>query len=650
MTTIERKEMSKKTTFKRIALAVVAVLGLGILSSAPSSAQITEFSVTQSRAGSATTTVADTTTATVVDITGFLGNTSDSMLVSVIEEGTSRPTAVGSYSASGNVYYGILDTLGTTTRIAKGGTITTAGTEFGGYGLADSVTVASGTKFKIGTSTALRTVGVKLYVQLESTAATMYGSYNFKVVVENYSNTTSTTFEPSVRILPITITVATPASVTAAASKVVDTTKTTAYMSAGTSFVAGTVLDSAVSVISTAAASNAAVIRVVTKNANGNDTAESITATISGAGVLCDGNACGASLTLAGDGETDIGVRADGRAGVATISLKTTSVTFPDKKVTFFAKSPATVVATVEKPVIGASAATSAISLVAKDANGNTWGGVAYLVSQDTKVAGSATATACVFDSTDGTHYCDVTGVATGQSKFVARDASTAALATITTPAFDGPRVSTETIASLKIEFDKAAYAPGEKARIYVTALDKDGKTLPANTWGNAFATGGITSSTAFSSGSDATSSVSITTDAASSATTGDKAGTEMYTVYMPFGKGTVTLTAKGGVSLPVAGQVALTASASVVDDSVDAAVDAAQEATDAAIAATDAAILAQEAADEAASAAIAAQETAQAAVDAVTALSAEVTKLVAQLATLQKLLNRVAKRVGVKL
>ena len=47
--------------------------------------------------------------------------------------------------------------------------------------------------------------------------------------------------------------------------------------------------------------------------------------------------------------------------------------------------------------------------------------------------------------------------------------------------------------------------------------------------------------------------------------------------------------------------------------------------------------------------AAVAAQETAQAAVDAVTALSAEVTKLVAQLATLQKLLNRVAKRVGVK-
>jgi hypothetical protein len=84
--------------------------------------------------------------------------------------------------------------------------------------------------------------------------------------------------------------------------------------------------------------------------------------------------------------------------------------------------------------------------------------------------------------------------------------------------------------------------------------------------------------------------------------------------------------------------------------EAADSALDAAQEATDAAIAATDAAILAQEAADEAASAAIAAQETAQAAVDAVTALSAEVTKLVAQLATLQKLLNRVAKRVGVKL
>jgi len=183
-----------------------------------------------------------------------------------------------------------------------------------------------------------------------------------------------------------------------------------------------------------------------------------------------------------------------------------------------------------------------------------------------------------------------------------------------------------------------------------VTPVDADGAAIAGSDVSNLLATGGITPSVAFSSGSDTTTATTLTIASSNSATTGAKAGSAMYTVYMPFGKGTVTLTAKGGTALPVAGQVALSATAEVVDDGVDAAVDAAQEATDAAIAATDAAILAQEAADEAASAAIAAQETAQAAVDAVTALSAEVTKLVAQLATLQKLLNRVAKKVGVKL
>jgi hypothetical protein len=33
VTTIERKQMSNKTTFKRIALAVVAALGFGVLAS-----------------------------------------------------------------------------------------------------------------------------------------------------------------------------------------------------------------------------------------------------------------------------------------------------------------------------------------------------------------------------------------------------------------------------------------------------------------------------------------------------------------------------------------------------------------------------------------------------------------------------------------
>jgi hypothetical protein len=39
------------------------------------------------------------------------------------------------------------------------------------------------------------------------------------------------------------------------------------------------------------------------------------------------------------------------------------------------------------------------------------------------------------------------------------------------------------------------------------------------------------------------------------------------YYVFMPSAGGTVTLTATGGTSLPVAGQVAITASATVTND-----------------------------------------------------------------------------------
>ena len=65
MTTTERKRMSTKTTFKRIALVAVAALGLGVLSVAPSSAAIDE-TLTLS-ASSATVGIGDTATVTITN-------------------------------------------------------------------------------------------------------------------------------------------------------------------------------------------------------------------------------------------------------------------------------------------------------------------------------------------------------------------------------------------------------------------------------------------------------------------------------------------------------------------------------------------------------------------------------------------------------
>jgi len=168
-----------------------------------------------------------------------------------------------------------------------------------------------------------------------------------------------------------------------------------------------------------------------------------------------------------------------------------------------------------------------------------------------------------------------------------------------------------------------------------LTPLDKDGKAVAAQTAQALVTTAGITSTYAFSAGSD-------TLTAAGGITTSALTGVKKYTVYMP-GTGEVKITATGGTALPLAGQVEVSATATVVNSSVDAATDAANEATDAANAATDAALAAADAADAATAAA-------QDASDAVAALSAEVSKMIsslkAQITSLTNLVIKIQKKV----
>ena len=79
VTTNERKYMSTKTNFKRIALVAVAALGLGVLSSVPSQAEITGLTLTVVD-GSATLAKSDSTTAATITIAGLL-ESADSITV-----------------------------------------------------------------------------------------------------------------------------------------------------------------------------------------------------------------------------------------------------------------------------------------------------------------------------------------------------------------------------------------------------------------------------------------------------------------------------------------------------------------------------------------------------------------------------------------
>ncbi|MEO0016111.1 MAG: hypothetical protein RL589_592, partial [Actinomycetota bacterium] len=346
----------------------------------------------------------------------------------------------------------------------------------------------------------------------------------------------------------------------------------------------------------------------------------------------------------------DLDVYADGTAGVATINISSTSVTFAAKTVTFYAKSPKTITASVYNPVLTVGANASAIAATAVDANGVNWTGQLYVVASsatDALVGGSATAPVeCSYNSTYATHFCPVTTLTTGTAKFKVVDESLdtdgtyAAADSAATSNEVTVTVSNAAANSVKLAFDKATYQPFERALITVTVLDASGKSRQGATYSNLFATGGITANQAFGSASDTLTAVSVTTESANG--TDATAGAKTYVVYMP-AQGDVTISATGGVSLSPAGQVKVTATASVVNDSVNAATDAANEATDAANAATDAALAAADAADAATAAA-------QDASDAVAALSASVSKMIsnlrAQITSLTNLVIKIQKKV----
>ena len=652
--TIERKQMSTKTTFKRIALVAVAALGLGVLSVAPSSAAgnvsltVSNGTATQIAADSTTTKVnSDSTTAGSVTVSALLDNVGDTVTVGF---------NVKSLPAGASAGYVPLYYVDSTTPLANSTRIGNSLTSV--IGVSAWTSAANGTSILSGTpvfalSRETSTVGNTGYVGAKfklmpdtNTAQFPAGDYVYSVTVKAYSVGGTT---PVTTTSDVTITVSkwSNSSVTVAAASSV------AYLNAGTATSA--TADAVVTGVATASSDTVATIPVRTYNAAGGPAPESITATLTGtAGVICSGGVCGTSLVLAGTGTTNITVQANGVAGVATINVSTPSVTFAPKTVTFYAKSPKTITASVNNPTLLVGSNTKAVKATAVDSNGTAWTGQLYIMASaaaDALIGGSATApVACSYDSVKLVHYCPITTKAVGTASFVVADQSlalgtetayAAAMSAATSSAVS-VTVSNAAPATVKLAFDKASYQPFEKAYITVTVLDAAGKTLQGQTFANLLASGGIATTQGFGSSSDTLTASSITTSTDSSSTAPRTAGAYTYTVYMP-AQGTVTISATGGTSLAAAGQVAVSASATISNSAVDAATDAANEATDAANAATDAALAAADAADAATAAA-------QDASDAVAALSATVATLVAslkaQITSLTNLVIKIQKKV----
>jgi hypothetical protein len=319
-----------------------------------------------------------------------------------------------------------------------------------------------------------------------------------------------------------------------------------------------------------------------------------------------------------------IGVFADGTAGVSTITITTlTGTVLATEKVTFYGDI-ASIVTTPVKSVIAVGANTTTVKAVAYDAAGVIVGaGTLTAHSSDTSiVSDSGTAASIV----NGEAVFTLTGVKAGTVALVVKSGTISATAV--------PVRVEGTATTVKLSFDKEVYLPGEAATITVQVLDASGLPVSGKTHANLFAAGGITSNYAFGGSSDVITATLITTDTTT---------VKSYKVFMPLVENVVTISATGSSSLPVAGQVVVTASAEVSNAANKAAVKASEEAAEAAKAATDAALAAAKAAD-------AATAQAQAAADAVAALSLQVTTLIdslrKQIANLTKLIVKIQKKV----
>jgi hypothetical protein len=567
--------MSTTTNFKRIALVAVAALGMGLLSSAPSQAAFSgtagsQLTITvENGTGSLTGSASDSTTAGTVTVNGLALLSTDSYTVTSAVKSVPALTTLAS---APELLFTLVDTASSTSAVTVTGSNANAIFDEAMNTAGDSRTTVSS---KAGADNSY--VVSKFAVFQESTTAKerIAGTYTYTLIV---TPRTAASGAGTAQTADITITIA----ALATSSLVASAATSSAYISTAT----GATSDVAVNALATASNTPRGYIRVTLLNAaSGTDARESVTITTTVGQVGSTENR-GRSVVLKYTGAVDYNIYSDGTAGTGTITISTPSVTFATKSVTFYAAAPATLVASVATPNLKIGSNSDAVRVTAKDANDINWAGTLYIYASaaaDAAIAGAvrataaADATACTWSAANGFHSCAITGAAAGTAKFKVTNYSTAALATAAASGAEVTSnevsvvVNTATAATVKLEFDKATYAPGERARIYVTPLDSTGKAIAVSTNANLLASGGISTAQALTfAGSTTTAesltAVSITTKANSSSTSGARAGSMEYTVYMPVSGGTVTISATGGTSLPLAGRVAVTASATVTD------------------------------------------------------------------------------------
>ena len=466
-TTNERNEMSK-LSFKRMALVVVSTLGLGVLSTGPSSAAFTNSGDTLTVSATASTIAAGETASITVSSSAIAGAAADSQTVTVINQ---------SLPAGGNGSLGFYVTDSSTASVAIRTSAQAAGI---GRVLANdpqedyfgAATTAIGTDITISAGlTASASTAFSFSARLSFMAPTVAGTYVFRLVQ-------SQTGSAAIAATPLTWTV----TVTANASDVATTASkfwlnglaeynaTSRGATTSSNTYKGLEVDSALVVTAGAARAASAytavgVIHPVVMNSSDTKIStrtagrvlESVTVLLAGAGQLAVnsrysglGTAYSKQVTIAYD-ETAV-VFSDGTVGTGTLtayvgasSTSANAVTQGTKTVTFTGRATTFTVSGYSAAIRAgstvkyagaadsATAGSEAFRFLATDAAGNavtvatlnTDKGEAafYAISSDTSVlaAGEAGATyaasssrrspalACTYDSTSsvkGYWYC----------------------------------------------------------------------------------------------------------------------------------------------------------------------------------------------------------------------------------------------------
>ena len=425
-TTIERKQMSNKTSFKRLALAVVVSLGFGVLSTGPTQAVVNSDTLTLS-ATTGTATIgqaSDTASAKTVTLSYLATNPTDSM--SVVVSLVSGPTT--------NTVLPQLNLVETTASIvwATGNTPTMA-TGIGSMALASASAGALGTGSDILSSAAVETgmqgsvvtsdktvyvapknrtlstatiISAKFQVYLPTPAVA--GTYVVRVTPAITGNGAAggvagnTTMQATAKDLTITVSAA--ACVRGCSAPTAAASWSSMYYAATDRGVAlssasnvtlrqgDSVINFTSALTSGTTAQQAANILVYQQNADadivytgaiGADQitasneggVESMTATISGPGTLGAGadNAAATGRNIIVRAGQHVAVWNDGTSGVATITItgNTTGIVYATKTVNFYGTATTvTVTASTTTVVNSGNLNYRYVSAVAKDVNG----------------------------------------------------------------------------------------------------------------------------------------------------------------------------------------------------------------------------------------------------------------------------------------